>query len=72
MKRISLFKFQKPVFQKKIIFFYLLSIHHKLISIEIDVLIIDFFDVEIRRQITRAKISKRFDIFAIIIHQPIS
>ena len=44
----------------------------KLISIEFDVLIIGFFDAEIRRRIMRAKISKRFDIFAFIICRPIS
>ena len=36
---------------------------------EFDVLIIEFFDVEIRRRITSSKISKRFAIFALIIRR---
>ena len=43
-------------FSNKNIFSYLFSIRHKLISIGFDVLIIDYFDVEIRQQIMRAKI----------------
>ena len=55
IKNLSL-QISNARFSNKNIFSYLFSIRHKLISIGFDVLIIDYFDVEIRQQIMRAKI----------------
>ena len=71
IKNLSL-QISNARFSNKNIFSYLFSIRHKLISIGFDVLIIDYFDVEIRQQIMRAKIWTRFAIFALIICRPIS